>query len=218
MANHRNQLAGLQVGLLTVMERSRRDDAGRWLWRCQCSCGTEVERYGHLLKKALRAGQRASCGCVGSNQSHGILKTADGRRLKDVWSQMRRRCQDQGHKDYPNYGGRGIRVCEAWQSFPAFHAWAIAHGYQPGLTIERIDVDGDYTPENCTWIPNPQQALNRTNTHWVTWRGRTQDIRAWAEEIGIGYYTLRARLLTYGWPVERAMTTPAYVGRNQYAA
>lgn len=106
-----------------------------------------------------------------------------------------------------HYGGRGIRVCKEWSSFEAFHAWAMANGYREDLTVERIDNNGDYCPENCTWIPFKQQARNRRNNIVVVFRGEARPLAEWADRLGINPNTLNMRL-HHGWSVERAMTEP----------
>lgn len=120
---------------------------------------------------------------------------------------MRARCMTPSNKDFKNYGGRGISICEDWENFAKFAEWAISTGYRRGLTIERIDANGNYEPRNCTWIANEKQALNRRNNHEFAYMGKTQGIRAWADEYGIPYYRLRSRLIAYGWSIERALTT-----------
>lgn len=85
-------------------------------------------------------------------------------KLYAVWLAIKQRCTNPHSKDYPHYGGRGIKRCRAWDDFAAFRAWAFGSGYAPGLTIERVDVNGDYCPENCTWIPKAEQGRNTTRT------------------------------------------------------
>lgn len=119
---------------------------------------------------------------------------------------MKSRCANPSNKDYSNYGERGITVCEEWKNnFKTFYDWATKTGYEKGLTIERIDVNGNYCPENCKWIPNPIQARNLRKTRLFTYNGETKDIRSWSEQYGVPYYVLRSRLVNYNWPIERAL-------------
>ena len=107
---------------------------------------------------------------------------------------------------YKNYGGRGIRCCEEWNSFDEFMKWANESGYTDDLTLERIDINKGYNPDNCSWIPRDKQYLNRSDSHYLTAFGKTQTIKEWSEETGIKYDTLHARIKYYGWDPEKALT------------
>lgn len=134
-------------------------------------------------------------------EKHGMTET----KIYQVWKKMRHRCLSQGDKDFPFYGGRGITVCERWNSFKNFLA---DMGYPPvGATIERLDNDGPYSRENCKWSNRVEQNRNRRNNHLVTFDGRTMCIAAWADEIEIKPNTLLSRL-RHGWTISRALGTP----------
>ncbi|WP_374712976.1 hypothetical protein [Symbiobacterium terraclitae] len=132
-----------------------------------------------------------------------------GTKLYRIWSSMKHRCLNPADKHYANYGGRGIRICDEWLVFENFLEWARASGYREGLTIERINNDGNYEPGNCKWVPKPEQSNNTRRSKLVTFRGRTMTLKDWAEELGLPYHLLQVRLTKYGWSVERAFTTPA---------
>ena len=105
------------------------------------------------------------------------------------------------------YGGRGISVCKEWdESYEAFRDWALANGYADGLSIDRIDVDGNYEPPNCRWATNQEQQNNKRTNVYLTFNGKTQTIAQWAREVGINPVTLHARIYRYRWSVERALT------------
>lgn len=119
------------------------------------------------------------------------------------------RCNNPGNVNYINYGRRGIKVCEEWlKDFSAFESWALENGFDKKLSIERIDNDGDYSPENCKWVNRTEQANNRRSNRKLTFKGRTQNLRAWANELGIKENTIRARLDNLGWSVEKSLTKP----------
>lgn len=118
------------------------------------------------------------------------------------------RCTNPKNKGYRNYGGRGIKVCDEWlHDFQSFYDWANANGWEEGLTIERIDVNGDYCPENCTWIPKDMQARNRRTTIWLEYDGKCMTASEWADELGIQRQTLLHRYYA-GWSTEDMLTKP----------
>lgn len=128
-------------------------------------------------------------------------------RLYMVWSNMRNRCFNKNNKGFKHYGFRGIGVCLEWAFFYKFKEWALNNGYKPGLSIDRIDVNGDYEPSNCKWTTCREQANNRTNNHHLTWKGKTQTIAEWEREFGWCYNSLRTRI-SNGWSTEKALSTP----------
>jgi hypothetical protein len=130
-----------------------------------------------------------------------------GTRAYRIWQAMLNRCRNANVVCYPHYGGRGIKVCERWHSFPAFLA---DMGEPPeGTTIERVDNDGDYAPGNCRWATRKEQMNNTRACKLVTYNGKTQTVAAWAEELGINRYTLYNRLNDYGWSIEQSLTVVA---------
>lgn len=200
-------LTGQQLGRLTVIERAGSDKRRNALWVCQCECGDKV------IARAcdLKSGHTTSCGCfkrerqLASATKHGGKKT----RLYHIWEGMKSRCLNRAERSYKDYGGRGITVCEEWaQSFGAFRDWALANGYRDDLTIDRIDNDGNYCPENCHWATKKEQGNNRRSNRKITHNGETHTLTQWAELIGIKRETLSQRLRN-GWSVERALAEPA---------
>lgn len=152
------QLTGKRFGRLLVVRENGRGPKGGVAWLCKCDCGKEVTVDGYALVR----GNNKSCGCLhGENHGHA------NDRLYGVWLSMKRRCDLPTTKKYPAYGGRGIKVCKEWQSsFKAFRDWSLANGYDYNApygqcTIDRIDVDGNYCPDNCRWVDMATQSKNK---------------------------------------------------------
>lgn len=132
-----------------------------------------------------------------------------GTRLYRIYNGMKTRCYNPSFSSYPRYGGRGVKICEEWlNDFSAFRSWAVSHGYRDDLTIERLDVNGDYSPDNCTWADYGAQANNKTDNHLITYEGETKTLKQWSDFFGISDRTVRDRLRR-GWDPVRAITTPS---------
>lgn len=213
----RIDIAGQRYGSLTAIKPLlSQKDAMQWLF--YCDCGTFLKREGKAVRFAHKSGQTVNCGCVTSdiraatgraNKTHGLSR----RKLYGVHRQMFQRCENSACKDYPSYGGRGITICDAWTDIQAFFAWAASSGYREGLTIERNDVNGNYEPGNCTWIPNEQQAHNRRVMRNLTIDGETHFISEWARRVGLRRNTIVTRL-RMGWSAEDAVKTAAFARRE----
>lgn len=192
---------GKQINYLTpiaeVSERAK-DGSKQWLFKCQCG------QFVKVAPARVISGHKQSCGCLQNADRHGVYKT----KLYKCWSKMKTRCYNKQHDRYKNYGGRGITVCDEWlHDFQAFHDWAMANGYQEGLTIDRIDVNGNYEPANCRWATWREQSRNRTTNRLVTLHNETHCIVEWAEITGISQKVIANRIRA-NWPVEKALTTP----------
>ncbi|WDU82287.1 hypothetical protein [Caloramator sp. Dgby_cultured_2] len=155
--SRRIDLTGKVFGRLSVIGYHSTNKRGKALWLCKCDCGNETV----VIGENLRSGKTTSCGCynremsIKANRIHGMTKT----RIYECWLDMKKRCNDLNNKEYHNYGERGIRVCEEWEKdFKNFYDWSINNGYNDNLTIDRIDVNGDYEPSNCRWVTWSQQA------------------------------------------------------------
>ena len=200
---------GKKFNMLTVIEIIHDDIAKGWRWRVRCDCGNEKI---YQPNKVVR-GLNVSCGCyrktrLGPNPpTHRESHT----RLHNIWCGMNSRC-DPSHVDAERYGKRGIRVCEEWHDYTKFAEWARSHGYEDGLTIERIDVNGNYEPSNCKWIPISKQARNRTTTRWVEYQGETMSLAEAAERAGLKYKEVHYRIHKLGWTLEDALSIPIREG------
>lgn len=207
-------LIGQSFGRLKVIREGSRTKAGKVRFVCICSCGNpnEVEKIGSELK----SGHVKSCGCLEietrnqhleKNYTHNLSKHP----LYPIWSGINSRCYRVKDKHYKDYGSRGIK--NFWKDdFKAFYDWAIENGYKKGFSIERINVNGNYEPNNCTFIEMSEQARNTRRTVYLTAYGETKRMTEWAEDeriiaLGLNYYGLRARR-KLGWTDEEVLTTP----------
>ena len=120
---------------------------------------------------------------------------------------MHERCERPKHKHFNDYGGRGIKVCDDWKEFAPFQQWALHNGYSDTMTIDRIDVNKNYSPDNCRWATNKQQQNNRRSNKVVSFDDKQMTISEWSDALGMNYDALEKRLLN-GWSAERALTTP----------
>lgn len=204
---------GQKFNRLTVIafERVRYKNSTRVRWIVRCDCGTlkSVAPYRVLN------GNTKSCGCLKLENTIAYNRVAKkkhgGRRdrLYYIWRGMKARCFCKTNKEYPTWGGRGIIVCDEWKDdYAAFRDWSMENGYSDDLTIDRIDVNGDYCPENCRWVDWKTQAANRRDTMHFVVNGEDKTLSQLSDEYGIKYTTLYQRVCKYRWPLEKALNTP----------
>lgn len=190
----RKDLTGQRFGRLTVLGFVP-TEGHRSFWRCQCDCGKKT-----LVNGVKLTGNRTkSCGCIRienaitqgkKNTTHGKKNT----RLYHIWNNIKERCENPNQHDYHRYGGRGIAICDEWRNdFQVFYDWAMSNGYDDNLTIDRIDFNGNYTPENCRFVDMKTQQRNRRNNVIVKYNGKSLTLPEAAERSGISCPTLRSR-------------------------
>ena len=193
-------LSGRVFGKLTVISRAKNRQKSPHgpntvTWRCLCACGQEAI----VTAGCLMAGSTKSCGCL--HQTHGASKT----QTYKIWKVMRQRCRDVNAHGYEDYGGRGIRVCPQWEDFSVFLA---DMGEAPaGMSIDRIDNDGDYEPGNCRWATRKEQGNNKRNNRRIPYLGETKTLSQWSDVFHMNPKTLSDRLKR-GFSVEEALTRP----------
>lgn len=178
-------LIGHRVGRLTIISPA---DGGRYL--CRCDCGNETL----VLKSNLTREHTRSCGCLKREIVEAGAHTIHGgkcSRLYGIWKHIRQRCNNPRASNYHRYGGRGIRVCDKWNTFAMFRDWALSNGYDDSLSLDRIDNSGDYTPDNCRWATPTTQANNRRSNRLFTYNGKTHTIAEWSRMLGMNQVRLR---------------------------
>ena len=177
----------------------------RRMFRCQCECGNISE----VQLACLRNGHSTSCGCEKrkrasiANTKHGLERHP----LYSTWKNMKKRCNYPNASEYENYGGRGISVCKEWSNnFQSFYDWAINNNWSKELTIDRIDTNGNYCPENCRWANVETQMNNMTKNHYIKYNGDTYTLSTLAKHLNIPYNIIRYRLSNCKWTVEQLIS------------
>lgn len=204
-------LTGKKFNHLKVIERDL--TAKRTKWICQCDCG----RIKSIDACHLKSGATTSCGCehkkiVHSQKStHGKSKTP----LYYRWKALKQRCENPNDRSYPRYGGRGITVCDEWQTFENFFKWSIENGYSQGLTLDRKENDKGYNPENCRWVDSKTQNRNKSNNRWVTLENKKVLLKDVAKALNLHAATLYSRIHKKGLDIDK-LNVKDFTTENEY--
>jgi len=176
-------ITGMRFGKLVAISKHHYDSKHNDYWLCKCDCGKETTaRRTHLLNGNIK-----SCGCL-LKEWKGSLKHgcwARNKRLFKIWQGMHKRCYHPSANQAKFYKDKGVIVCKEWHDPVVFEKWALANGYADGLTIDRIDNDGNYCPENCRWVSVKEQARNKSTTHWIMYKGKKMCLTSLMEMLNI---------------------------------
>lgn len=206
-------LTGKTFGRLTVIQRDKDyiqpSGQHKVMWLCECICGNKISVQAYFLKK----GYTKSCGCLRKENSkkihikHGLYYT----KIRGIWGNIKQRCYNKNSSSYKYYGERNIKICDEWlnneNGFINFYNWAMHNGYKEGLTIDRINVNGNYEPSNCRWSNNITQANNKRNNIYIEYKNETKTLAEWCKELNMNYNTVRTRIYELGWTPQKAFET-----------
>lgn len=173
-------MIGERFGKLIVIEETKQRKWGQKVYKCQCDCGNIT----YVVKSSLKNGLTNSCGCLLKlkKTKHKMSNT----RLYNIWCGIKTRCYNKNRSTYKYYGERGITVCDEWlHDFMTFYNWSLSNGYKDNLTIDRIDINGDYEPNNCRWVDYTTQNNNTRKNVYLTYNGKTQTISQWGTELNV---------------------------------
>lgn len=213
-------MIGQKYGRLTVDNVIYRP-GNSTLVDCICECGNRKQ----IVISDVRNGHTRSCGCLRKEKiakvgyKNGL--SAKDYRLYGIWSKVLNRCNNHNAKEFHYYGGRGIKVCDEWQGEHGaenFFNWAYSHGYKEPLTLERINVNGNYEPDNCTWIPKGEQVNNTRRTNRYTYKDETLTLNEFSKKYNINVVMLRSRVYSLKWDIARAIEEPRHERFDTYNA
>lgn len=183
-------LTGKRFGKLIVVCRVQNNKHNQPQWKCVCDCGNETVVVGQKLRKGITK----SCGCLVREQKTRLTHGMTGTVLHNRWLNMKSRCYNPKNKRYARYGGRGIFVCEEWLDFQNFYNWAIQNGFSKELSLDRIDNNKGYSPDNCRWATPRQQANNTKRNVFVEYKGERKTVAEWCRELGLDKRIVYSRM------------------------
>ena len=187
-------MTGQKFGKITVIKRMGSSTDNRATWECICECGTVKT----IIGKELREGKIISCGCA-KKERIGDMRRTHGKsqkRIYKIWQGVKKRCLNQNFKQFKDYGGRGITVCKEWEDdFQSFYRWSVRNGYNSLLTIDRIDNNGNYSPDNCRWIARNKQNLNKRTNIKISYDGDVYALVELSKKLGVSRHILRKNIV-----------------------
>ena len=210
--SNKTDLSKMKFEHLTVIRKLEKHEREieKNIWLCRCDCGKEIQ----VSTDKLKNNKNCSCGCIPQKRNckprkHGLTKS----RIANIYGLMVARCTNPNNPAYADYGGRGINVCVEWlgeHGLEKFNEWSVSHGYSPELEIDRIDNNKGYSPDNCRWTTKKIQCRNRRSNVYITYKGRTQSLADWCDELGLEYNMIYLRYRR-GMETERMFTQPKRV-------
>lgn len=215
-------LTGQTFELLKVIGYVGNDNKGKSTWLCQCGCDNHTFKV--VVGTELTKGKTKSCGCfaIEATRQRSITHGMSKSRIYTLYRGMIERCYNKNGKDYERYGGRGINICEEWlgkeNGFVNFYNWSIKNGYHDLLSIDRIDVNGNYEPNNCRWVTLEVQNGNKTTACKITYEGKEYNLLDFYNEKKpkISYSTFKQRVFKFNWDVDDALNIPKNTSKEFY--
>jgi hypothetical protein len=199
MASNRVDISNQYFGRLKTLFYFSTSATRKTMWFCECLCGGFKVIDGASLKRGLTK----SCGCIQKERQHPLC----GTRLHRIWKNMKTRCYLKSKNDYPYYGGRGIRVCKEWHDFAPFAEWAMSHGYEDHLTLDRKNSNCNYEPDNCRWVTRQRQSNNIKTNRIIEVEGVSKTLADWGRFLNRDTKMISNRILN-GWKQNEAVMVP----------
>ena len=199
-------LTNKKFNRLTVLERAENQN-NKIMWKCRCDCGNIV----NVFSSNLLCNRTKSCGCLKDEKliQRSTKHNQRHTKLYEIWKSMKQRCLNPNNRGYKNYGGRGITICDEWiHDFQSFYEWSKKNGYNSNLSIDRIDNNGNYCPENCRWTDRHTQCNNTRVNHYINYNNETKTLADWVKTTKLSYSCVFTRLKK-GWSIDKALNTPS---------
>ena len=199
-------ITGQKFNRWTVIKRVGKNNRGKTTWLFKCDCGSQMISESWYVT----SGHTKSCGCWKREEASKRMFTHGQTpvRLYRIWRGMKARCNNPHTKDFHYYGARGIKVCDEWmEHYESFRDWAFANGYSDMLTLDRVEANKGYSPDNCRWVDRQTQMRNTRNNLYLTFNGETKSLTEWSEITGMDRHTISRRKNVLGWDDEKTLTT-----------